>query len=330
MDANLLTISYVTSTADHLASTPRCTVAKQNTVQRKVYFYRSRLEQETAETGTRAVFDAPAACEQISRMPFVSGERYLTFADGGSLAVWPKIQGSRPRLIFGSLRSSGLPELENDGQFKKLHVEEREKIAEKTHVVFFENGLVGAEFNFYGPRLSRLSYYLRYKNIANVAFDPLLNRDVQETLQHIKDIRVLDLRMRRDSLELLKEAEESLPAALKSWSEKVDAPVVELCLRQKSHSRKALASSILDFVKTLAGSPLTREGVGIFKIQGKDDRTNQVEWFDLLEDKFVSSRQVIKEGAKHRVINSDSMFEEIESAYEELRPQLSQAIGINA
>lgn len=298
-----------------------------NTVEKKVYFYRTRLEQ-AGNTQTNQNFDARAACDFVGRLQFASRERYLLFADGDSLAVWPKQTSVRSRLIIGSLRSSGLPELEQDGQFKKLQVGDSEKIAEKTHVVFFENNIVGAEFNFYGPRLSRLSCYLRSKEVASVEFDPLLNRDVQDQLVHLQDVRILDLRLRRDGFELLHEAEESLPGALRSLSEKGDAPVVELILRQLPRSRKALGSKMLDFVKTLAGLPQTREAAGLFKVHGKDDRTNRVNVFDLLEDKFVSKRTVAKEGTKHRVIDSDSMFAAIEAAYADLRPQLEQSLGI--
>jgi hypothetical protein len=303
-------------------------VAASNTVERKVYFYRARIEQADGAPAAPP-FNSRETCDAVSRLQFVSGDRYLHFADGDSLAVWPKQTGTRSGLIIGSLRSSGLPELEQDGQFKKLQVGDTERIAEKTHVVFFENNIVGVEFNYYGPRVSRLSYYLRTKDVAKVEFDPLLNRDVQDQLKHLQDVRVLDLRLRRDGLDLLREGQESLPAALRGLSEKVDAPIVELILRQPPRSRKAFGSAMLDFVKTLAGMPQTREAAGLFKVHGKHDQTKKVEVFDLLEDKFVSQRTVPKEGTKHRVINSDSMFSEIESAYAELRSQLEQSVGVS-
>lgn len=303
-------------------------MATPNTVERKVYFYRARLERADGASGAPP-FNSRETCDAVSRLQFASGDRYLHFADGDSLAVWPKQTGTRSGLIIGSLRSSGLPELEQHGQFKKLQVGDTERIAEKTHVMFFENNIVGVEFNYYGPRVSRLSYYLRAKDMAKVEFDPLLNRDVQDRLQHLQDVRILDLRLRRDGLDLLREGQESLPAALRGLSEKVDAPIIELILRQPPRSRKAFGSAMLDFVKTLAGMPQTREAAGLFKVHGKHDRTNKVEVFDLLEDKFVSHRTVPKEGTKHRVINSDSMFSQIEAAYSELRSQLEQAVGIS-
>ena len=301
-----------------------------NTVDKKIHFYKARVEHRSSTPEAAvAIFDAKNACDAVAQLKFVSGERYLTFGDGDALAVWPKQSGSRPHLIIGSLRSSGLPELEEGGQFRRLEVAEKEKVAEKTHVVFFENNIVGAEFNFYGPRLTKLSYYLQAKGIASVAFDPLLNRDVQEELEHLQDIRILQLRMRREELGLLKEARESLPDALRGWSESVDAPVIEVSLRQTPRSRKGMGPKLMEFVRTLAGLPQTTEGVGIFKVHGKDDRTNQVRWFDLLEDKFVAVRKVVKEGTKHRVINSESMFAEIEAAYQDLRPQLERATSIS-
>ena len=52
-------------------------------------------------------------------------------------------------------------------------------------MVFFSDGLLGAEFNFYGPRPSRLGYYLN--KVAGLkefpVFDPLLRSDVAAQLE---------------------------------------------------------------------------------------------------------------------------------------------------
>jgi len=50
-----------------------------------------------------------------------------------------------------------------------LNVQTFEGLVEPVHVVFFRGGLVGVEFNFYGPRPSRLGYYLQKMAGLNAA-----------------------------------------------------------------------------------------------------------------------------------------------------------------
>jgi len=128
-----------------------------DTVNRKVFFYRIRSENLNDPDDRTHVFDAANACDQIAKLHFkVKRDRYHFFGDGDSVAVAPKMDKSRPKMVLFKTRRSGWPEFEDEGIFAPISSDDGKEgkgIAEKTHITFFENGVVGAEFNFHGPRI---------------------------------------------------------------------------------------------------------------------------------------------------------------------------------
>ena len=73
---------------------------------------------------------------------------------------------------------------------------------------------------------------------------------------------------------------------------------------------------------------MTQEGSEVFKVRAKDDRTGRTELFDLLRDKFVSVRHVMKDEKRSRGVDTESMFENILAAYTHLKTELEQSPGL--
>lgn len=295
-------------------------------IERKVYFYRWR-------TTGQPPFDPQEAARLIAELEFTVDGRYQELEDDELLCVWPARRSQYVRLQLGVVRKTGLPHIEQSGAVSPLNIRPNQGLVEQTHVVFFPNRIVGAEFNFYGPRVARFTEYLRQKfqnDLPRVNFEPLLRRDVQEQIQHFRDIRVLQLRVHREYLDLLSGAEASLPEALRRTEAYLGAATVELVLRPQKFSRGGLAQfqRAVDLVRTLVRNPRTREGVEVFKVRAEDDRTGKPEWFDLLKDHLIATRRVARQDDQHRAVNSASMYREIQRAYEQLRESLETAAGI--
>src|SRR5437764_8462394 len=128
-------------------------------VPRKVYFY--RVEVLTGPDEEPQAFTAREACDCISNLSFETGARYLDLGEDGLFCVWPDATGRYMRMALGVVRRSGLPFLEAHGDVLPLEIAEEQGILERTHAVFFPNDTVAAEYNFYGPRASRLAPYIR-------------------------------------------------------------------------------------------------------------------------------------------------------------------------
>ena len=65
-----------------------------------------------------------------------------------------------PAIAFVRCRKDGLPMLAEQIDLQPFDLQAGQQLAEMTHVVFFDNHIVGAEYNHYGPRVTSLASYL--------------------------------------------------------------------------------------------------------------------------------------------------------------------------
>ena len=105
--------------------------------------------------------------------------------------------------------------------------------------------------------------------------------------------------------------------------------MVEIILRKRPRSRTGLGQKAREWVEAIAGDPNLFEGVDVFKVKGKDDRTRRVETFDFLSDRFGATKTVPLQLDTHRGVNSTQMYAVIREAYAELRDSLLQAASLS-
>lgn len=296
------------------------------TLERKIHFYRVRKL-----IASDPDFDPVAAANAISNLAFGDGQRYLEAEDGNAICVWPIATAPRVHMRLGVVRRSSLPFIEDAGNVTPLTIGPRQGLLEPIHIVFLPNGIVGSEFNFYGPRLSRLGAYFREKlpSISRVSFDILLRQDIQEQLAHFKEIRIAQLRLHRSQLDLVRQADQSLFDAFEAAGQASGASSIEVVVRPERYARRSLSERVLGWVNTLARTAAINEAAEVFRVQALDDRTNKYEWFDLLKDQLVVTRSVQAESdARFRGVSPTAMFSTIETVYQELRDTLDSAAGI--
>ena len=153
--------------------------AARPTVTRKIYFFRADAGSD--DGGQPIPYDPTPALQRIQGLPFTQGADGNCWdgADESVTCCWVDSTEAPQRLRLGNVRRRYLPRVEEGGVLSDLQIPPSSGIAEEIHVVFFPNNIVGSEFNFYGPRISRLRRYLAAKT-ANVAvvpyFEPLLRR----------------------------------------------------------------------------------------------------------------------------------------------------------
>ena len=99
-------------------------------------------------------YDVSPCLVELQRQAYSEEGRYQSIEDNQYLCAWPE-SGRRPRTaIFRAIRRSGLPQVERGGELEDLYIPTAAGLAEAIHVVFFDHNIVGADFNFYGPRMS--------------------------------------------------------------------------------------------------------------------------------------------------------------------------------
>ena len=305
------------------------------TVERRIYFY--RLDAGVDTGGRPLPFDIRPALAQIETLPFTTDGRYLVDEDGDHTCCWPEAPslnapGACPRLRFGSIRRSGFPQVERGGTLSQLHLSPASGLVEQVHVIFFPEAIVGAEFNFHGPRISRLAPYLGAKAgdlCPTLAFLPLLRQDVADQLEHLRDVRLLRLRIHTSYAARVAEADRDLGAAFRAAERAGAGEEIEIVIRPRAYSRQPLARRLLRAVRRLAALGDLHAEVAHFSVKGLNGQTGQVDLVDVLSDQLSVRAQIICLDRQARALNSASAYAAIERAHAELRPQLLRAAGVS-
>lgn len=303
------------------------------TTERKVYFFRAHGDR--TDGGRVIPYDVGPALNYIDTLTFASGDRYR--GSGAEVTCcWPTELEAPPRVEFGKVRRADLPTVEEEGNTQPLDLTEDQGIVEKTHFVFFPNYVLGMLYNYYGPRRSSLARYLGDKHgptPESLEFTPLLRQDVLDALDKFGRIRVLRLGVLRSFLRYLEEFDESLYEAFEGVDRLGNAPRLELVLRPEAYQRDWIEGEggLMDMIRRLAervtGDPEYGEQVKKFEVKGLNVEEESVDEVDVLNEKLVRTKQVVRLGDRSRSIQADSAYDAIIEAYEELQDQLNDAVA---
>jgi hypothetical protein len=230
-------------------------------------------------------FDPKGPLSAINKLPFSDDRgRYLVDPEGNALCAWIDGVDRNPRMRFSQIRRVGLPQIDAAGSLSDLNRRASEGLVQALHVVFFANGLVGVEFNFYGPRPSRLGYYLmRTAGLSEMpVFEPLLRSDVIAQLDRLRDIRLFDLKVRASYASMLKQADADLGAAFDAARQIGSPEEVEIVLRARKHEASSWLGRLKSASQTLLGRPDLRTEASHFVIKREMRDSGRVEPLDLL------------------------------------------------
>ncbi len=314
-------------------------MAQQGTIptaERRIFFY--RLDAGLDDDGVPVEVDLGPVLARIEGLPFARGGRYVP-ADGDAVTTcWVDAAGARPRLRIATIRRSGLPQLERTGNLRPLLVGPDEGVAEQSHVVLFRetvdgvpSTIAGAEFNAYGPRVSRLAHYLVRQSAGTlpvITFRPVVRRDAAAALARLDDIRLFLLRVQPAHLAEVSAVSATVGEALRAAAALGVADEYEIVARPRARSRHRIGESFLGLARRLNASEDVRTSASSFQVRGHDRVTGQVESIDLLSDKLIARRPILREDEAGRALNSASAFEAIDEAYDDLRDELLTAASV--
>ena len=206
-------------------------------------------------------------------------------------------------------------------------------LAEITHASLFSDGICGAEFNFFGPRVTQLPFYfaMKLKDVCpSFRFASVARPDLEARLSSLSDLKLLDLKVKGSFQSILNEADQDLGAALAANIRAVNGrPEDEFELKFVRRKNKKLESrsvsrGFLDGLRRLARRPELKEQVSIFKIQRSDGPVN-TRLVDVLHEQFIATKEIQPAANEAGGVNPDSMFAAIEEAYAEVQAELAVA-----
>ena len=317
---------------------PRPKVAKRSaatarakpppSAKRSIYFYRA--DGGLRPTGKPVPVDLRESLAKVNTLPCAADGRYLEQDDGNILCAWVD-SAEEQRFRLATIRRSDLPRIEQGGNLSDLRLSDDQGLYEPIHIRVFADNIFGVEFNFYGPRPSRLAWYLRRvtgNEKLQFTLDPLLRQDVLAQLNRLEEVRLLDLAIRPSYASAVREASRDLGAAFEAAARVGQPELVRLILSPEAYSRSFLRRTVRRAARTLAARSNIRENAQTFTVKGLDVETQTIEVVDVLRDQLVASKSIVRLDARSRAINDDAAYAAIQEAYTSLESQLQQAASV--
>lgn len=304
---------------------------KQPTASRTVMFFRGHSGFD--ENGAPRAFPARVALSEISQLPFTSDGRYLREDADIDVCAWPDGVSSSPYQVrLASIRRGDLPRLEQDGQLRELPIPSDAGLAEEVHYVFFPHNIVGALFNFYGPRPTKIVEYIAKRCSPphnQLELDPLLRQDATQRIQRMEEIRLVDIEVRRTAEGVIKDEDDDLFQAIRAARKLSDADRIRLLLRPEPYSRSGLGSRILALVKKLAGMHQLPEIATRFVVKGYDNSIGSMVDIDVLRTQFVSREEVVLQDQRTRALDQGSAYAAVVRAHSQMFAELRAAASVS-
>lgn len=304
------------------------------TIKKNIYFYRVDIGLDPA--GQDIPFPARAIFQEIqNEIANRPGRIYVNQANSGYAIKCTIDQVSpRPRIALGKIRRENLPRQDRLGVVTDLEIPHDAGLLEESHIVFFDNNIVGVEFNFYAPRITALRTYFKEllgtRHFDKIDFHQLLNQDAVEKLNDLGELTLFRLQIDPAFADEIQDIDESLAQAFRAAGEAGGSQEVELVLRNTSRDRTA--SLLEDFkqkVKALVSRPQVIGNAKKLEVKGQNEQTNRSETINLLEDKLIVSKEIVQQNSRSRAVLSESAFQAIEEAESEKHDELLYATGIS-
>lgn len=300
-------------------------------VARKILFYQlrsSRLNEWDWE------FEASDFIEHLNSLQAPERKHFPQLGNAGMLAIpiqSDEVEIEFPAIRYGKCRREGLALNERDGLLTPETLEANESRAEVTHVVFFEENVVGAEFSSYGLRPSSLAEYVRairedlMPPRGKLRVAPLYQA---KTLDDLDDAALVSqaqlkfatmLHPRMDNVQL----EGAHPAQnLEDFGGRLSGTEIEVIIRNTTDGLP------VELLKTLYKGFLGRPGVFKAKatIRLEDDTLTQL---NFLKGGHIGTQSDIElEGGTSGSVKADSAYTAIVASHTAVQDELKEALAV--
>lgn len=303
-------------------------------VRRKINFFRADPSIDEATGQIKAFEPAPI----INRLRSLSEiEKQLERTDG-NLTFCRIFDGSRyPRLRLGTVRMAEIPEGfdRRDSSDFTFDMAEEQGISENSHMVFFPNNILGLEYNYRGPGIGRLEEYLRKKapiSETRVSFNPLLNKDFEEQLERLEDVREVRVRVSNRQVEgansqEINPEEDDPYKVLENMKDFGEAGEYEIAWKSRSRSRESIDRRFFSVARSYLRRYDTEDNSAMLVIRGHDEE-GHLQRINVLNERIVFEETAFKLRPGDRAVISDSAFQAIERAYRDNREVIERAAAL--
>jgi hypothetical protein len=279
---------------------------------RKVYFFRVEHFAQVRES-------LPDALRRIRGLDFDDAGRYKYDASTRlRLSAYPDTDTYPLRIRFGRIRREALPDVEHAGALQTLQLQEDAGLIDMSHVVVFDDGYVAAEWNPDGPKLASLGAYIFEKGRLNTSpkFLSILERDIVEVLNKLSSVKILEIDLPPNAVELAREADENLAAAVQATAALGATKRTSLTLTSDKPTIKLrdLAIRLANLVRSRPQESILLNNLSV---KGYYPESRVARYIDILESKLISGDYFPRTSERSRSVNSDETYKILERLYGE-------------
>jgi hypothetical protein len=283
-------------------------------VVRSIYFY--RVEMQDGGAWNRA--------DVLRRLDGLTGNDRLLEVGEADYA-WAKVDRiprtqQAGRLRFFRDRRANLPGMSNEGDVEELPIPEEAGLVEPTHIVLAGDGLIAAEYNHFGPRItSQFAALLRSKLGLDLRIGTWAQGDIIDQLDRLEQVQLLEFSL---------VAAHALDEELRNTGPFGDAAVAlsrvddgrRLALRLSGEKGSdSWGEQAVAFAKRLLGMPAQEHVTKVLRVTGYDPASDNVEVVDLLKQKIVRRVEIERSSQRSKALDVASAYQHIEEAIREVR-----------
>jgi hypothetical protein len=130
-------------------------------IEREIYFF--RIDAGTDASGKPIPFLPEATLKYIDKLPWVGTKTRYYKDDAKLMGCWVDSTKMPCKIRLGNIRRADFPQVEEYGEISPLELSENSGLVDHTHIVFLGDDIIGCDYNYQGPRITRLAYYLSEK-----------------------------------------------------------------------------------------------------------------------------------------------------------------------
>jgi hypothetical protein len=301
--------------------TPR---ANANRAQRKIYFCKA---QHLTNPQASPALDSVALIQALNQLPGTA-DFYLEEGDQAGdqqlCAVVDK-QTAPQRVRFYRVRRSDLPETEAAGQFRALQLGAQDGLAESIHMVFFDDDVVGAEYNHWGPRATIFGRFIRERCSQQIRLRYLIQANVIEQILNLPEIRKLRIKVEPSAAAALGAEGSGLGELLDVGEFFERGRYVDLTLAANPEDQ-AFTDRVKGVLRWLRQRDAI-EQIDAFDVYGKTE-DEELQSLSLFSDRVIVQKEIARESPRSRALDKDSAYAAVESAYRELQAEIRRGSTI--
>lgn len=320
---------------------------KNKSVERKIYFYKIVCTISGKEVKSNDIFDeyiklldsdySDLQARNLA-IPYYEKYHFLDITNSSTDA----------NTYFGkfySLRSTDFPYLFNikNGNRKEISYNDQDTLMEQTHFYCFTNQrLIVSEFNFYGARIEKLAEYLSDIMLGlhpsrrySISILPIVIPNYYEQIINCTSISKVQFKVAHPGLKILTdEGIIGISDIVRSNLDENSDFYIDIELSGGGKGKKIPIKDSKSFLNKIISAikkgsnkcdeePVFRKA----KIKAYNPKELKTIPYDLLDEKLVRTCRVEKISSKSKYVNSDKMFSEIISAYNERKDDALRYIG---